>query len=87
VVASRARYAEGVDQDRELFAIADRPGSRTAPSRSRARSASIRQPSSRTALFGDLVDQLTFREPYLATHAVLHSVGTATALDRLLTAE
>ncbi|MFD1714817.1 mannitol dehydrogenase family protein [Amnibacterium flavum] len=83
VVASWARYAEGVDEEGQPIVIVDRLADSL-------QAIALSQRENPTAfienrlLFGDLVDDPAFREPYLATLAVLHDGGAGAALDRLL---
>ncbi|GAB3169259.1 mannitol dehydrogenase family protein [Myceligenerans halotolerans] len=83
VVASWARYAEGVDEDGRPIDVNDRLADILV---SRARSqrsdplAFLRDPS----LFGDLVDEPRFTEPYLDVLGKLHTIGAAATLKRLV---
>lgn len=82
VVASWARYAEGVDEDGQPIDVNDRLAEVLVPRARSQRSdplAFLRDPS----LFGDLVDDPRFTEPYLDVLDKLHSIGAAATLRRL----
>ena len=83
VVASWARYAEGVDEVGEPIQVVDRLRDELVPIARSQREHPTAFIENRV-LFGDLVDDPSFREPYLATLAVLHAQGASAALDRLL---
>lgn len=83
VVASWARYAEGIDEQGAPIEIDD-------PRRDRLKAAAARQREHPTAfiedreLFGDLVDHEAFRSAYLGTLALLHERGARATLEELL---
>ena len=83
VVASWARYAEGVDEDGEPIDIVD-------PLRDRLTALAARQRDQPTAflteraIFGDLVDEPRFVAAYLEALDALHAVGARATLARLL---
>lgn len=83
IVASWARYAEGVDEAGEPIEIVDRLRDTLVPIAQSQRTNPTAFIENR-ALFGDLADDPAFREPYLETLAVLHTEGAGAALDRLL---
>jgi mannitol 2-dehydrogenase len=83
VVASWARYAEGVDEQGERIEVVDR----LAPSLTAAAVRQREDPLAFVAnreIFGDLVDQPGFVEPYSATLASLHSRGARATLQSLV---
>ena len=83
VVASWARYAEGVDEQGERIEVVDR----LAPSLMAAAARQREDPLAFVAnreIFGDLVDQPSFVEPYAATLASLHSRGALATLESLM---
>lgn len=83
VVASWARYAEGVDEQGRPIEVVDRV-------RDRVMAAAARQAEDPLAflrdrdLFGDLVDEPRFTEPYLAALASLHEQGAARTLAAMV---
>jgi mannitol 2-dehydrogenase len=80
--ASWARYHEGLDEQGEPIDIVDRLHdqlAQTAKAQQEHPTAFIEN----RELFGDLVDDPRFRQPYLATLQALHSGGVAEALDQL----
>jgi mannitol 2-dehydrogenase len=82
VVASWARYAEGVDEQGRPIAIVDRLADQVTAMANRygedpAALLSLRQ------LFGDLGDNVEFRETYLDILARLHESGAAATLRAL----
>jgi mannitol 2-dehydrogenase len=82
VVASWARYAEGVDEDGRPIEVNDRLAGILVPRARSQRSdplAFLRDPS----LFGDLVDESRFTTPYLDALSSLHTRGAAATLERL----
>ena len=82
VVASWARYAEGVDEQGTPIEVVDRlRDSLTAAAQRQADDplAFLRDRS----LFGDLVDEPRFVEPYLWALDSLHRVGARATLERL----
>lgn len=83
IVASWARYAEGTDELGDPIAIVDRL-------KDRLTATAIRYPADPTAfiedreLFGDVVDDPRFVEPYLRTLRSLHEHGSRTTLEAIL---
>ena len=83
VVASWARYAEGVDEQGEPITVVDRlADSLTAIARTQ-RADPLAFVANRE-LFGDLVDDPRFTEPYLATLESLHERGARATLESLV---
>jgi mannitol 2-dehydrogenase len=83
VVASWARYAEGVDEDGAPIQVVDRLADRLVPAAQRQRE----QPDAFIAdreVFGDLIDDDRFRSVYLATLASLHERGARATLEELV---
>lgn len=83
IVASWARYAEGVDEQGEPIAIVDQHSDRLIPVARTQRerpTAFIEDP----ALFGDLADQPEFVSEYLRVLTSLHEVGAHATLERLV---
>jgi mannitol 2-dehydrogenase len=84
IVASWARYAEGVDEAGEPIEVMDNLRDQVmAAARAQATDplAFIRD----RALFGDLVDEGRFTTPYLETLNSLHTVGARKTLEALMT--
>ncbi|MFI2488754.1 mannitol dehydrogenase family protein [Promicromonospora kroppenstedtii] len=82
VVASWARYAEGVDEHGEPIEVVDRLADRLVPLARSQRAdplAFLRAP----ALFGSLVEEPRFVEPYLDALDSLHRVGARATLAGL----
>jgi mannitol 2-dehydrogenase len=82
IVASWARYAEGVDESGNPIAIVDR----LADSRHVAALAQNDEPLAflrDASLFGSLAEEPAFTEPYLRTLATLHDRGARAALAEL----
>ena len=83
VVASWARYSEGTDEQGEPITVVDRMADEL-------RAIAGRQGADPTAfianreLFGDLVDEPGFVEPYLRTLESLHAVGSRETLRALM---
>jgi hypothetical protein len=83
VVASWARYAEGVDEQGETIDVVD-------PLKDELMERASRQREEPTAfldnreLFGDLVDQPRFRDAYLAALKSLHDNGARATLEMLV---
>jgi mannitol 2-dehydrogenase len=83
VVASWARYAEGVDEQGETITVVDRlADSLTAIARTQ-RDDPLAFVANRE-LFGDLVDEPGFTEPYRATLESLHTRGARATLESLV---
>ncbi|GGM03496.1 mannitol dehydrogenase family protein [Nakamurella endophytica] len=83
IVASWARYAEAVDEQGEPITVVDRLAeSLTAVARTQRDDplAFVRQ----RAVFGDLVDEPRFTEPYLAALDSLHRAGSRATLTALV---
>ncbi|GAB3617168.1 mannitol dehydrogenase family protein [Okibacterium endophyticum] len=83
IVASWARYAEGVDEQGEPIEIVDRLADRV-------HAAAVQYPSNPHAfiedreLFGSLVDEPRFVEAYDRALSLLHTVGARRTLETLL---
>jgi mannitol 2-dehydrogenase len=83
IVASWARYAEGVDEQGEPIVVVDRLAETVlaaAAEQSRDPLAFVRN----RALFGDLVDDERFTAPYLAALDSLHQRGARRTVEDLL---
>jgi len=83
IVASWARYAEGVDESGNPITIVDR----LADARHAAALAQAEDPVAflrDESLFGGLASEPAFTEPYLRTLDVLHARGARAALEALL---
>lgn len=83
IVASWARYAEGIDEDGEPIDVADRIAGTLVPLARSQRDNATAFLEYR-ALFGDLVDQPRFVEPYVWTLTSLHHNGARATLRALL---
>ena len=84
MVASWARYAEGVDEQGEPIEVVDRLADALTAI---APDASASDPLAFVAnreLFGDLVDDARFTEPYRATLETLHTHGARATLESLV---
>ena len=82
IVASWARYAEGVDEQGEPITVVDRlrePRVAAAARHAEDPLAFLRDRS----LFGDLVDEPRFTEPYLEALDSLHRRGARATLEQL----
>jgi mannitol 2-dehydrogenase len=80
VIASWARYAEGVDEQGAPIEVVDRRREEVMARAAQQRDdplAFLRDP----ALFGDLVDEPRFTTPYAAALASLHQVGARRTLE------
>jgi mannitol 2-dehydrogenase len=80
VIASWARYAEGVDEQEAPIEVVDRRREEVMARAAQQRDdplAFLRDP----ALFGDLVDEPRFTTPYAAALASLHQVGARRTLE------
>ena len=80
IVASWARYAEGIDEQGEHIEIVDRLRDRVMAAAARQREQPLAFLEDRQ-LFGDLVDDERFTEAYLAALASLHTVGARATLE------
>jgi mannitol 2-dehydrogenase len=83
VVASWARYAEGVDEQGEPFTVVDRLAERLQALAGLQREDPLAFLADRS-LFGDLVDEPRFVEAYLAALRSLHAVGARATLEGLM---
>lgn len=83
IVASWARYAEGIDEQGNPITIVDN-------AEEKVRAAAQAQKEDELAFlrdkdfFGDLVDQPRFTEEYVAVLRSLHEVGSLKTLEKLL---
>lgn len=82
IVASWARYAEGVDEQGEPINVVDRLAEQLTAAASRQREDPLAFLRDRE-LFGDLVDEERFTGPYLAALALLHERGARATLESL----
>ncbi len=83
VVASWARYAEGVDEQGEPIDVVDHRKDQVMAAAARQEGdplAFLRDPT----LFGDLVERPTFTEPYAAALRALHDKGARRTLEDLV---
>ncbi|OBG55191.1 MULTISPECIES: mannitol dehydrogenase family protein [unclassified Mycobacterium] len=85
IVASWARYAEGVDEDGRPIEVVDRLADTLVPIARSQRDDPTAFLANR-AVFGDLVDQPRFVEPYLWTLDSLHRRGARATLRTLVEA-
>ena len=83
VVASWARYAEGLDEQGQPIEVVDRIKQTLMAIAAENRSRPTAFIENRE-LFGDLADQPRFREAYLATLASLHERGARATLESLV---
>ncbi|MCU1667543.1 MAG: Mannitol dehydrogenase domain protein [Blastococcus sp.] len=83
VVASWARYCEGVDEEGRPIEIADRRRDSLMANARRQREDPLAFLADRD-LFGDLVDDERFTSPYLAALASLHARGARATLEALV---
>jgi mannitol 2-dehydrogenase len=83
VVASWARYAEGVDEQGEPITVVDRLADQLTAIARTQRSDPLAFVVNRE-LFGDLVDHPDFTEPYRATLESLHTRGARATLESLV---
>ncbi len=83
VVASWARYAEGVDEQGEPIEVVDRLADRLTAAALRQRSEPLAFVADRE-LFGDLVDDPRFTDAYLRALDSLHEVGSRATLEKLV---
>lgn len=83
IVASWARYAEGIDEDGQPIDVVDRLAGTLVPLARSQRDNPAAFLTNRS-LFGDLVDDRRFLEPYLWTLESLHHRGARATLEALL---
>jgi mannitol 2-dehydrogenase len=83
VVASWARYAEGVDEQGQPIKVVDRLADSLRAAAERQRTEPLAFVANRD-LFGDLVDAPPFVDAYLDTLVSLHEVGARETLRRLM---
>ncbi len=83
IVASWARYAEGVDEDGESITVVDRMADRVATAAAQNREDVLAFLRDRE-IFGDLVDSAEFTSGYTTALNSLHGVGAKATLDILL---
>jgi mannitol 2-dehydrogenase len=83
IVASWARYAEGVDERGRPIPIVDPLRDRLTPLAQAYEHDELAFISDRS-VFGDLIDEPRFTEPYRATLKSLHDRGAAATLERIL---
>jgi mannitol 2-dehydrogenase len=84
VVASWARYAEGVDEQGEPITVVDRLADSLKQIAAQQREDPLAFVKNQE-LFGDLATQPTFTEPYLSALESLHSSGSRSTLEALAT--
>ncbi len=82
IVASWARYAEGVDETGEPIKVVDRMADQLTAIALTQRTDPLAFVANRE-LFGDLVDEPAFTEPYLAALDSLHRNGARATLEAL----
>jgi mannitol 2-dehydrogenase len=83
VVASWARYAEGVDEAGEPIQVVDRLADELVAVAATQRDNPLAFVANRE-LFGDLVDEEAFTQPYLAALESLHTRGARATLEGLV---
>lgn len=86
IVASWARYAEGVDEQGQPIHVVDQLAERLTATAQRNRD----EPTAFIAdreVFGDLVDEPRFVEAYVRVLGSLHSVGALATLEAVMAAE
>jgi mannitol 2-dehydrogenase len=83
IVASWARYAEGVDEQGEPITVVDRLADQLTATARRQRDDPLAFVADRT-LFGDLVDDERFTAAYLQTLNSLHERGARATLESLI---
>jgi mannitol 2-dehydrogenase len=83
VVASWARYAEGVDEQGEPIEVVDRLADRLKAAAARQRDEPLAFISDRE-IFGDLVDEPAFVQAYLDALDSLHTIGSRATLEKLV---
>lgn len=86
IVASWARYAEGVDERGQPIEVVDRLADTLVPI-ARSQHENPTAFLANRALFGDLIDQRPFREAYLWALHSLHQQGARTTLQALIGAD
>jgi mannitol 2-dehydrogenase len=84
IIASWARYAEGVDEQGEPIEIVDRLADTLQQIAAQQREKPLAFVQNRE-LFGDLANEPTFAEPYLTTLSSLHTMGARATLEALAT--
>jgi mannitol 2-dehydrogenase len=84
VVASWARYAEGVDEQGEPIKVVDRLADTLQQIAAQQRDDPLAFVKNRE-LFGDLASEQAFTEPYLNALNLLHSKGARATLEALAT--
>jgi mannitol 2-dehydrogenase len=82
IVASWARYAEGVDEEGQPIQVVDRLADQLVAIAARQRAEPLAF-ASNGELFGDLVDHPEFTEPYLEALNSLHERGARATLEAL----
>ncbi len=83
IVASWARYAEGVDEQGEPIQVVDRLAERLTATAQRNREDATAFIADRE-VFGDLVDEPRFVEAYVRVLGSLHSVGALATLEAVM---
>jgi len=83
VVASWARYAEAVDEQGDPITVVDRLADSLTAAALRQRTDPLAFVANRE-LFGDLVDEPRFTEPYLRALASLHDKGARATVESLV---
>lgn len=83
IVASWARYAEGIDEAGQPIEVVDRLADMLGPI-ARSQRHDARAFLANRAVFGDLIDQPRFVQPYLWALDSLHRVGARATLQALL---
>jgi mannitol 2-dehydrogenase len=84
VVASWARYLEGVDEQGEPIQVVDRQADQLKAIAAKQRTDPTAFIANRE-LFGDLIDERAFVEPYIAALHSLHTRGARPTLEALTT--
>lgn len=85
VVASWARYAEGVDEEGEPIKVVDQLADQLVPLARQQRDDPLAFVKN-TEVFGDLAEQQEFTQPYLATLESLHQKGSRRTLGDIVAA-
>ncbi len=83
IVASWARYAEGVDEDGRPIAVVDPMADTLIPIARSQRSDALAFLANRS-VFGNLIEEPRFVEPYVWTLGSLHSYGARATVEKLL---